>query len=65
MRGKPSFCQMKEVQVFNYVRGRFQYTATLRRISLLRPVYTTKIMRIECELIRINCVHTEFALSQF
>ena len=23
-----------------------------------------KIMRIECELIRINCVHTEFRLSQ-
>ena len=22
-------------------------------------------MRIECELIRINCIHTEFALSQY
>ena len=33
--------------------------------QVLRPVYTTKIMRIECELIRINCVHTEFTLSQF
>ena len=30
-----------------------------------RPVYTRKIMRIECELICINCVHTELALSQF
>ena len=25
----------------------------------------TKIMRIEYELIRIDCVHTEFALSRF
>ena len=24
-----------------------------------------KIMRIECELIRIDCIHTEFALSRF
>ena len=24
-----------------------------------------KIMHIECKLIRIDCVHTEFALSQF
>ena len=31
-----------------------------RKIS----IHTTKIMRIECELICINCVHNEFALSQ-
>ena len=31
----------------------------------LRHVYTMKIMRIECELIRIDWIHTEFASSRF
>ena len=31
--------------------------------SRLRPVHTTKIMRIKCAMIRIGHVHTECALT--
>ena len=32
---------------------------------MLRPVYTAKIMHLQCELIQIDYIHMEFALSWF
>ena len=39
-------------------RGELQFMCVI-----YRPVYTMKIMFIEYELIQIDCVNTEFALS--
>ena len=51
MHGKPCFCQVKEVQVFNYVCGHFQYTATLRKTSVLFIGFT---IHLACSLLRLK-----------
>ena len=39
------------------------YRISLRYKVILKRVHTMKVMRIESELIRIVCVHTECALT--
>ena len=42
-----------------------KFSISISLMVVLRPVYTTKIMRIECKLILMDCIHTEFTLSRF
>ena len=49
-----------EAEMANIARGKAECY-----ISIEAEFYMTKIMHIECELIRIDHVHMEFALTQF
>ena len=57
MKGNPSYLK-DTTKLINQLNE-----LTIPKDTLLRPVHTTKIMRIKSELIRIVTVHTECTLT--